>query len=274
MGYMFQTLKTIVSDNWEWRVKILKLAQFEIKKKSRGAVLSWAWFFIRPVIYIFCFWFALEVGMRGGNYGSSTNVPYIIWLAAGIIPWFYMQEMINAGSNVLHKFPYLVTKIKFPISAISSIFCLGEMLIQLMLQVGLLLLYLANGLTLDIYMLQVPIALFLMLVFWNMFSIMCSQITAFSKDAANLIKALSTPFFWLSGIIFNVKNIPIDAVQVILQYNPVTFFAVVMRDALCDKVWFWDDPNLCFGFAVVFIVTLLCMLFVYKRMNEEVADVL
>ena len=49
------TLGTILKDNWEWRSQIAKLSLFELRKKSRGAVLSWAWFFIKPAMYIFCF---------------------------------------------------------------------------------------------------------------------------------------------------------------------------------------------------------------------------
>ena len=54
----------------------------------------------------------------------------------------------------------------------------------------------------------------------------------------------------------------------------MSFFAVAFRDAYYDKVWFWEDPNLCFGFAVVFVVTFVLMLWVYKKFNEEVADAL
>ena len=59
---VLSTLATILKDNWEWRKQIGRLAIFELVKKSRGAVLGWAWFFIKPAMYIFCFWFALESG--------------------------------------------------------------------------------------------------------------------------------------------------------------------------------------------------------------------
>ena len=271
---MLQTLKTILVDNWEWRDKIAHLARFELVKKSRGTILSWAWFVIRPAIYVFCFWFALDIGLRGARAGATEGVPYIVWLAAGIIPWFFMSEVLGEGSDVLHKFSYLVTKVKFPLSAVSTIQVGSSFIVQLILQVGMLAIYFINGMQLDVYLLQVPLALLMLFVFWNIFSIFYSQLSAFSKDASNLLKALSTPLFWLSGVIFNIKAVPIDWVQTLLQYNPVTFFVVVFRDAYCDKVWFWDDPNLLFGFVVVFVVTFVLMLVVYKRLNKEVADVL
>lgn len=273
-GRLLQALKTILLDNWQWRDKVAHLSWFELVKKSRGAILSWGWFFIRPAIYVFCFWFALEIGLRAARSGATEGVPYILWLSSGIIPWFFMQEILGSGSDVYHKFAYLVKKIKFPLAAIPSINAGAAFIVQLMLQVGLLAMYFICGMQLDWYLLQVPIALLLMFVFWDICSLLMSHLTAFSKDVANLIKALSTPLFWLSGIIFDVKSVPIDAVQIALDYNPVTFFATVFRDAYVDKVWFWEDPNLCIGFAVVFFVTLFFAVFAYRQLSEEVADVL
>lgn len=264
----------MIVDNWEWRPQIWRLARFELVKKSRGTILSWGWFVIKPAIYIFCFWFALEIGLRGARSGATEGVPYILWLASGIIPWFFMQEMITGGSDVLHKFAYLVKKIKFPLSAISSIYTLAFLLIQLLLQACLMVLYFLCGMQLDIYLIQIPIALAIMFLFWDIFSIFVSQLTAFSKDMANLVKTLSTPLFWLSGVIFNLKAIDIAWIQTVMNYNPVTFFCTIFRDAYCEKMWFWEDPNLCAGFAVVFVVTLVLALFVYKQLNQEVADVL
>ena len=271
---MLNTLKTMIVDNWQWSPQIWRLARFELVKKSRGTVLSWAWFVIKPAIYVFCFWFALEIGLRGARAGATEGVPYILWLASGIVPWFFMQEMLGGGCDVLHKFSYLVKKIKFPLSAISSIYTLAYMIIQLILQVCLFIIYFACKMPLDPYLIQVPIAIFLMFLFWDIFSIFISQITAFSKDVSNLVKTLSTPMFWLSGVIFNLKAIDIEWIQTLMNYNPVTFFCTVFRDAFCDKMWFWEDPALTSGFAVVFVVTLVLALFVYKQLNEEVADVL
>lgn len=148
------------------------------------------------------------------------------------------------------------------------------MIVQLMLQVALIIIYFSCGMKLDAYLLQVPLLLVLMFVFWDVFSIMMSQLCAISKDVANFMKALGTPFFWLSGVIFSIDSVDIAWVQALLRFNPITFFITAFRGALYDKTWFWDNHSAMIGFAVVFFLTLACMLFVYKRFNEEVADVL
>lgn len=274
IGRCLSTLGTILKDNWEWRSQIFRLAIFDIKKQSRGAVLSWVWFLVRPMIYIFCFWFALDIGLKAGNADNVSGAPYLLWLAAGIIPWFFMQKMIGAGADVLHRYSYLVKKIKFPLSAISTIYSLATMIIQLMLQVVLFIVYFACGQPFDLHLLQVPFLLVLMFVFWNCFSICVSQVTALSKDIKNLIGAFGTPLFWLSGVIFDVRAVPIDWVQTILYFNPITGFVTAFRGAFFDKTWVWEDPMLCIGFVIVFILTVICMVFTYSHFSEEVADVI
>lgn len=270
---VLSTLATILKDNWEWRKQIGRLALFDLVKKSRGAVLGWAWFFIKPAMYIFCFWFALEIGLRAGNSDAGAP-PYILWLCAGLIPWFFMQDMLGPGLDVLHRYSYLVNKIKFPLSGISTIFSGATLIVELMLMVALFVIYFACGMPLDVYLLQVPILLVLMFLFWNTVSILFSQLSAMSKDVKNLMSVMSTPFFWLSGVLFDVKDIHIGWVQTMLDFNPITFFVTAFRGAFYDKTWFWNDPSACVGFVVVFAITLLAALFVYKKFNEEVCDVL
>lgn len=271
---MFSAMMTILKENWQWRRQIGRLAIFELVKKSRGAVLSWAWFFVKPAMYVFCFWFALDVGLRVGSGAEAGAPPYILWLCAGLIPWFFMQDMLGAGIDVMHRYPYLVNKIKFPLSGISSIFTSATMIVQLMLMAALFVIYFACGMGFDVYLLQIPVLLLLMFVFWNAVSILFSHLSAISKDVANLMHAMSTPFFWLSGVIFNVKSVPIDWIQIALNFNPITFFVTSFRGAFYDKVWFWEDPMLLGGFAIVFVVTIAVAALIYKRLNEEVADVL
>ena len=267
------TLTEIITDNWEWRGQIWNLAVFELKKQSRGAVLGWAWFFIRPLMYIFCFWFAIEIGLRAGRTEPGA-APYILWLASGIIPWFFMQSMLKGGIDVMSKYPYLVNKVKFPLSAISNVFTLATMFIQLMTQMILVVLYFLFGQSLDIHLIQVPFLIVLMYVFWFFFSVLMAPLCAMSKDMKNLMGVLSTPFFWLSGILFNAKDIDLPIVQSVLNFNPITFFVTGFRDAIYDKIWIWEDPMMCIGFIVAFVLTVVCALIVYKKTNKEVVDVL
>lgn len=251
----------------------MRLAVFELKKKSRGAALGYGWFFVKPAVYIFCFWFALDVGLRAGHTDPGAP-PYILWLAAGIVPWFFMSNMLSGGIDVLHRYSYLVNKIKFPLSGISTIFTISTFIIQLALMAILVAAYIISGQPLDITLIQIPFLLAMMFMFWDMASILFSQLSAMSKDFSNFMHALSTPFFWLSGVIFNVHAINTEWIQVVLAFNPITFFVSAFRDAIYNHTWFWENTQMLGGFLIVCVVTLFAMGAVYKRLNKEVPDVL
>ena len=118
------------------------------------------------------------------------------------------------------------------------------------------------------------ISLMLMFVFFDLFSLMTSCLSAISKDFKNLLQTLSTPLFWLSGVIFDVYSMGIPAIEAILMFNPVTFFVTMYRCAVYDKMWIWEKPEAIIGFVVVFILQLIATTIIYKRTHEEVADVL
>lgn len=269
---MLATVREIFQENWQWRHQIVNLAKIDLQKTCRGAVLGWAWLFVKPLTYIAVFWFALDLGLRASD--SVGDYPYILWLAAGLIPWFFMQTMLGTGANVYKRYPYLVNKMYFPLSAISNFYALSQFFIFVMLMVGLIVVCLVTGTQLTVYALQLPFIWVLMFLFWVCFSVMVSPLSALSKDFSNLLKALSTPLFWISGIIYNVANMNIPLIHAIMAFNPITFFVQAQRAALCDRFWLWDKPEMLVPFLVVFALTALVALRNYKKLRKDVADVL
>lgn len=269
---MLETLKLILSENWQWRKQIANLALLDIKKTVRGAALGWIWLLVKPAMYIFVFWFALDLGLRAGN--STGDYPYILWLAAGIIPWFFMQDILNRGANVYSRYTFLVNRITFPLSAISTFYTLSQLLINVMLMAIVVAVCLVTGNGVSVYLLQLPLIYAVMWLFWTCFSIMVSPLSAMSKDFNNLLKTLSTPIFWMSGIIFNVQGLDIPIIQLVLAYNPVTFFVSSTRAAICDQYWIWERSEFFLPFLAVLVVTMFCALLSYHRLRRDVADVL
>ncbi|MEE0706769.1 MAG: ABC transporter permease [Adlercreutzia sp.] len=270
---MFETLRQIISAQWERRSQILNLAKFELRKKFRGTALGPVWLFAGKLVYIAVFWFALEIGLRGSR-DVGGDAPYILWLTAGLVPWFYMSDMINGGINVFRKFKYLVSKIKFPLPAIPTIYSSASMFIHLCFVGGLLVLYFASGQPLSVYLLQLPFAIVLMSVFFYMYSLTMSCLSTISRDFHNFMSTLSTPMFWVSGIIFNVFGLGISWLETLLMFNPITFVVTFYRAIFFDQIWIWEKPMALVGFGVVFLVMALLMIVVYRRTHEEVHDVI
>ena len=269
---MITTVHNLMRDNWIWRTQVWRLAITELQKQVRGAVLGWIWLLITPTVYVFVFWFALEIGLRGNS--PVDGVPFLVWLTVGIVPWFFMSAMLGGGSNVYTRYTYLVNRMRFPISVISSFFAMAHFIIFLLTQIIVFGVMVLMKVPLTIYALQVPVLAIIMYLFWTTWSMMTSPLSAISKDFHNLIKALTTPLFWLSGIIFDVSGIKIIWLKWVMAFNPITFFATSFRAALCDRYWVWEDPRLLLPFLGVFLVMFILAIRVQYRLGPEVADVL
>jgi teichoic acid transport system permease protein len=269
---MLKALKSIVFDTIRWRGQIGRLAVFELQKTVRGAVLSWFWLFVKPLTYIGVFWFVLEIGLRADD--TIGDYPFILWLASGLIPWFYMSDLIGTGSNVYKRYSYLINRVSFPASVIPSFYSVSHLIIFGISLGILIVMMLIFGFPLTLYALQLPLLILLMVVFFLFFSLMTSPLSAISKDFANLMNAFGLPIFWLSGVIFNIDSITIPWVKWLFVFNPVSFLVSSFRAALCEHYWIWERPEYLWGFGIVFLLTFILALVIHSRFEKVVADAL
>ena len=168
-----------------WRT-ILKLARVDLIKTYRGSALGWAWSIIKPSVTIFVYWFAFSIGLRAAK--VIDDYPFFIWLIVGIIPWFYMSEMITQGTEAIRSYRHLVTKMNFPVSTISTFVSLSKLFVSLCMIGVVIIIYVANGYPLDIYILQLPFYILAMFLFFTAWSIFASPLAAISKDFSNFVK--------------------------------------------------------------------------------------
>lgn len=266
------TLKTIIKEHIEWRSQILKLAKSDIIKTYSGAALGWAWAIVKPTVTIFVFWFAFSIGLRKG--GEVAGFPFVLWMMAGMIPWFYMSDMITQGAGAIRKYKFLVTKMKFPVSTIPTFIGLSKLLIHVCLLMIVVLIFVMKGFYPDIYYLQLPFYMLLMVSFFIVWGLFSSMLSAISSDFLNLVKSLTTAIFWMSGIMWDVNNIHIEWIKILLYFNPVTYIATGYRNVFIYKTWFWEQPEQLAIFMALFVVMVLAAIWSYKKLIKEIPDVL
>ncbi|MEG0923733.1 MAG: ABC transporter permease [Anaerovoracaceae bacterium] len=267
-----KTIIEILKEHFEYRSQLLKLARADMNKTYRGSVLGWSWALIRPAVTIFVFWFAFSIGLRHGK--DVSGYPFFLWLIAGMIPWFYMRDMITGGANSIRRYTYLVTKIKFPIATIPTFVSLSLMAVHIGLLLVMIALFVAFGFPPDIYYLQLPLYMIMMYVFFTIWGLFAGVLSAMSRDFLNLVKSLVTALFWLSGILYNAQSIEIHWIKTILLFNPVTLIANGYRNVFIEKVWFWQEPRELVNFALVTLVMLILAIWAYKKLRKDIPDVL
>ena len=110
------TIFSLPMDIYKNRRLVAKLAKNDFKTRYAGSYLGIVWAFIQPVITILVYWFVFSVGFRSGT--GDLGVPFVLYLVAGIVPWFFFQDALNGGTNALMEYNYLVKKVVFKISVL------------------------------------------------------------------------------------------------------------------------------------------------------------
>lgn len=265
-------LKQIIKEHIEYRKQIFKLAKADLVKTYRGAALGWSWAVIKPVVTIFVYWFAFAIGLRAS--GTINGYDFFLWLIAGLVPWFYMGDMVVLGTNCIRKYNYLVTKMKFPVSTIPTFVSISNLIVSIVLIFVVCIIFAIFGCPWDMYYLQIPFYILLSFIFFTIWSFFASLLGAISKDFYNLVRSFVTALFWLSGILWDADQVTIPWLRQFLNLNPITFLVNGFRNCFINKIWFWQQPKRLMYFCILTIILLIAGLWAYKKLRKEISDVL
>ena len=178
------------------------------------------------------------------------------------------------GAESIRRYKYLVTKIKYPISTIPTYVSISQFAVNFGLCIIMFIIYIFYGKMPDIYWIQLPVYMFMMWLFFTSWSLFAGMLSAMSKDFLNLVKAVTSALFWVSGIMYNVNGIEITIVREILLFNPITLIANGFRNSLVYKEWIWENPLELRNFCIIYIVMVILSVWAYGKLRKEIPDVL
>lgn len=262
-----------LKEHKENMTQIIRLAVADLKKTYNGSALGWAWAVIKPVFTIFVYWFAVSIGLRSGK--TVGEYPFILWLMAGMIAWFFMSEAITGGTMCIRKYSYLVTKMKYPIMTIPTFTNLALLIVHAVLVLVAVIIFRIFGYPPTIYLLQLPLYTLLMFMFFNAWALFAGLVSCISKDFSNLVKSFNIGVFWLSGIVWNIDNIADNKfLSIFMQFNPVAFIAYGYRNCFLYQKWIFDEPEKLLIFIGEYAVLIFLSFWAYRKLRKEIPDVL
>lgn len=260
------------------RKLIGNLAKNDFKKKFAGSYFGVIWAFIQPVITVLLYWFVFEFGLhqKVNDLRTGIEVPFVLWLMGGLVPWFYFQEALNGGTGVLDEYSYLVKKVVFQIDALPVVKLISALFTHAFFVVFMLVVFAVMGFYPDLYVLQVVYYSFCMVAFTAGLIYATSAVTVFFRDMKEVVAILLQIGMWVTPIMWNfesMQGIPKWAV-VLLKLNPMYYIVSGYRDALINKTSFWEHPGLTLWFWGITLFTLWAGTTVFKRLRVHFADVL
>lgn len=259
---------------WNNKRLILSLAKNDFKTRYAGSYLGIIWAFIQPIVTVLVYWFVFQVGLKSEPlYSKDGVVPFVLWLVAGIVPWFFFSEALNNGTNALLEYSYLVKKVVFKISILPIIKIISAVFVHAFFLFFALVLFACYGRFPDLYTLQVFYYTGCMFLFVLGICYATCAIVIFFRDLTQIISIVLQVGMWMTPILWDIQRIP-EQYQWIFQLNPMFYIVQGYRDALINKVWFWENFYQTLYFWVFTAAMFAFGSMIFKRLKVHFADVL
>lgn len=263
--------RDFVSTNLRERKRTMAMARIEVAKRYSGATLSYLWAVVKPSVFIAVYWFAISVGVRRG--APVGEAPFIAWLIPGILPWFFMSEVLTVGGSSIRNNKRLVTKMVYPVSTIPTFTVLGLYLthIALIAVAAALFVFAGFGVTAHVvqmlYYVSCSFALALAL------ALLLSTLTVLSRDVEHMIKSVVQVLFWMTPIIWPLSSLGAFWRHVVML-NPIVYLVEGYRNAFVYGRWFYTQWYYGLYFWAIVIAVVLFGSYLYEKTHGEFADVL
>lgn len=271
---------------WSSRELLFNLTQREVKGKYKRTVFGQLWSLVNPLAamltYTFVFAFIIRVVPDRGD-PSGLNV-FPIWLLCGLLPWTFFSNAISSGAGSLVASAGLIQKVSFsrivlPLSAVAAtaynwLFEMAVLVIALTLAGAFVLPWL-------------PLVLLLMVllaVFGGGLSLMLAVANVHFRDTTNFVGILLPIWMYLTPIIYPLNVVQVQSDRIggiagtsihlvdIFRLNPMENFVDAFRQMLYDN--HLPDGNTFLSCAIWALVSLLIGLFVFRRNEKNLAEML
>lgn len=248
---------------------IWELTKRDFKTKYVSNIFGLSWAIIEPLAMMIVLWFIFTFVRTG----RSMEVPFSLYLLSGLIAYDFFNKCLNSGTNAINSFGFLITKVNFRSAIIPLVKIASEMLLHFIILVLVMIIFIANGIEVSIYWIQVIYYLFASAVLLTGITWFTSSISLFFPDIKYIITITMRVLFFFTPIFWSADSIPVEY-RGYFRINPLYYIVNGYRDSFLYHEAFWEHPidTLYFWILVIFFLTLGVI--VFKRLRPLFADII
>lgn len=272
---LYDKITQLPVELWQNRRLIWKLAKNDFKKRYAGSYMGALWALVQPLITVLMYYIVFDKIMHSGGSAlrDSGEIPFVLFLTAGLVPWFYFNEAWTNATNALREYDYLVKKVVFKISILPIIKAISATFIHAFFVVILLVLAAIYGYYPTVYTLQIFYYSLCLFVFVLALSYTTCSVVVLFKDLSQIINIILQVGIWATPIMWNIDGLS-NKWKIVFKLNPLVYIVNGYRDAIYGKKWFFED-----FFSMMYFYVITAVLFglgavVFKRLKVHFADVL
>ena len=255
---------------WDRRYLIGSMASREVKAQYVGSSLGLLWTLIHPIVMITVFWFVFSIGFKAK---PLNDVPFVVWLTAGLAPWYFFSDIVSGSTGLVVANAHLIKRTIFFPQILPIVKILAALVTHVVFILVLLCLIVFQGQPFSLYFFQSFYYLGCLIVLALGFSWATSALNVFLRDIAQLVAVVLQVAFWVTPIFWDIQMMP-EHVQRYLKLNPVYYIIQGYRDSFISFVPFWQHSLYTLYFWGITGGVLLAGAMIFKRLKPQFADVL
>jgi len=249
---------------------IESMAKREVVTQYVGSFLGFIWTFINPLVLIIVLWVVFSVGFR---VKPLNDVPFVVWLTAGMAAWFVFADIVNGSTGIIVSNAHLIKKTLFysqilPVVKIVS--CLITHFIFLVVLLGLIFI---NGLPVSFYFFQFFYYLFCLIILGLGIAWTVSALNVFIRDVGQIVGVVIQIGFWATPIFWDISIMP-SQWQLFFKLNPMFYVVQGYRESFIYLVPFWKHPYQTIYFWMVAATLFVLGALIFQKLKPQFADVL
>ena len=249
---------------------IVSMAGREIRAQYVGSSLGIVWTLIHPVVMITVFWFVFSVGFKAR---PMNDVPFVVWLTAGLAPWYIFSEIISGSTTIIVAHAHLVKKTIFFPQILPIVKILSGLLTHAVFLAVLLALLFFQQMHFSLYYFQALYYLFCLLMLSLGISWTLSALNVFIRDIAQLVAVVLQVGFWMTPIFWDISMMNAN-IQWYLKLNPVYYIIQGYRESFISFIPCWSHPYYTLYFWLVTTVVLAGGALIFRKLKPQFPDVL
>lgn len=272
---LYDKITQLPVELWQNRRLIWKLAKNDFKKRYAGSYMGALWALVQPVITVVMYYIVFDKIMHSGGGGlrDSGEVPFVLFLTAGLVPWFYFNEAWTNATNALREYDYLVKKVVFKISVLPIIKAIAATFIHVFFVLILLVVAAIYGYYPSVYTIQLVYYSACLFIFVLALSYTTCSVVVLFKDLSQIINIILQIGIWATPIMWNIEGVS-DEWKIFFKLNPLVYIVNGYRDSIYGGKWFFED-----FFSMMYFYVITAVLFgigavIFKRLKVHFADVL
>jgi ABC-type polysaccharide/polyol phosphate export permease len=255
-------MKRFIKDVKKYYKYAVYSAKSELKAEVANSHLSWLWWILDPLLFMFVYYFISNVVFE------NKEKYFAIFVFIGLNSWSFFEKTLKNSVKIVSLNREIVSKVYLP-KYILVIVKMGvngfKMVIAFSLVIVMMIMYRVPVTANIIYI--IPLFITLIVITFAASTIML-HFGVFVEDLANVINILLKLIFYMSGIFYSIGNkVKGPWGDILLKLNPM---ALIMDD-LRRVMIYQSGPHgilILIWFVIGLVLSILAIKTIYKYENS------